>query len=215
MQYTFCKFILCCTWEFCVVLYVRRWPRCEPGAMGKELWPRLNVSFLLIYLDLGWLHVGLATYVCTKLQCEWVCRVSESSQPPFASLPTLEVGQMQLLVLGNTWAALHLNWSVYTPDALIHSLGKLFTGDEELSYYNRLFKYSHCSHLLTKSILCKWCIVSEPEWRRHSWNYMKPQVSLNLFKWPGQEECLSLKTWKNYFMVPVWIKIPYGRNILL
>lgn len=103
IQYTFYKFILCFTWEFHVVLYARWWAHCEPGAMGNVLWPHLSVSLLLICLDLGWLHMELAACLCTKLQCVIdVSRVSGSSQPAFSSLLTLEVGQMQFAVLGNT-----------------------------------------------------------------------------------------------------------------
>lgn len=111
MQYAFCKFMQCFTWEFHVVLHVRWWAHCEAGAMGNELWPHLSVSLLLICLDLGWLQVDLAACPCTKLQYVIdVSRVSGSSQPAFASLLTLKVGQMQFAVLGNAWATLHLNW---------------------------------------------------------------------------------------------------------
>lgn len=62
-----------------------------------------------------------------------------------------------------------------------------------------MLKYSHCSHLFTKLILYRLCIVTESEWRKHSWNYMKPQVSFSYFKWPGQRKYLSLTVWKKLF----------------
>lgn len=69
IQYVFYKFILCFTWTFCVVLHVRWWAHCEPGAVGSKLWPLLRASLLSVCLELWALHMGLATCLCTKLQC--------------------------------------------------------------------------------------------------------------------------------------------------
>lgn len=112
MQYVFYEFILCFIWIFCVLLHMRWWwANCEPGAIGSELLPHLRASLLSIYLDLWRLHMGLATCLCAKLQCVTdTSRVCGSSQPAFASLPTLEVGQMEFSLLGHTWAIVHLNW---------------------------------------------------------------------------------------------------------